>query len=117
MVLGTPMTESTTPRAAASSAISWAPRSVPSPPMTNRTDTPSRASVVTSSAESWGPRELPRIVPPRLGLRAAQRPPDGPAAVVDAGHQVRGQRHRIGLPAQAMVAVAEADDIGHAVAL
>ena len=70
MVFGTPTTASVTPRRSASSAISCAPRSVPSPPMTISTLTPRRVSVVTIAAASWPPRDVPRMVPPRLWMPA-----------------------------------------------
>ena len=41
-----------------------APRSVPSPPMQNRTDTSSRTRVSTIVAGICGPRDEARIVPP-----------------------------------------------------
>ena len=66
MVFGTPMTDSSTPSRSAAAAIWSAPRSDPSPPMTNSTETPSLASVATIMSGSWLPRDVPRMVPPRL---------------------------------------------------
>ena len=68
IVFGTPMTDSSTPSRSAVEAIFAAPRSEPSPPITNRTEIPSRTRVSTISAGSWLPREVPRKVPPRLWM-------------------------------------------------
>ena len=68
IVFGTPMTDSSTPSRRAVEAIFSAPRSEPSPPITNRTEIPSLTSVSTISAGSWSPREVPRMVPPLLWM-------------------------------------------------
>src|SRR5262249_17444824 len=70
MVFGTPMTARVRPWRPASSAIRCAPRSVPSPPMTNSTLMPCRRSVATIVAGPWSPREVPRMAPPWLGMPA-----------------------------------------------
>ncbi len=70
IVFGTPMTDRASPRRSASSASLAAPRSVPSPPITNSSETPSRTSVSTMSTGSCRPRDVPRTVPPRLWMSA-----------------------------------------------
>ena len=55
---------SAAPRSAITSAICCAPRSEPSPPMTNRMLMPSCSRQSTISSGSCCPREVPRIVPP-----------------------------------------------------
>jgi len=70
IVLGTPTTARGWSRAAAASAMRWAPRSVPSPPMTNRMQMPRRSRVAAMSSGSWSPREVPRTVPPRVWMPA-----------------------------------------------
>ena len=52
MVLGTPTTPMRCPRDLISAAIRWAPRMVPSPPMTNRIEMPMRSSASTISTLS-----------------------------------------------------------------
>ena len=70
IVFGTPMTDSARPRRSASSAIFAAPRSVPSPPITNSREMPRRSRVATIRCGSWLPRDVPRMVPPRLWMSA-----------------------------------------------
>ena len=101
IVFGTPMTRQLQPALGASSAIFAAPRSEPSPPITNRTEIPSRTSVSTISAGSWSPREVPRIVPPLLWMSATTS---------------RVEPHRRDVRAgQAAEAVAEPEALGDAV--
>jgi hypothetical protein len=64
IVFGMPMTAIFSPCFLTSSAIDWAPRRVPSPPMAKSSLTFIRSSVSTISWGSCGPREEPRIVPP-----------------------------------------------------
>ena len=66
MVFGMPTTAFFKPRLSISFTIAAAPRSVPSPPMTNRISTFMSSSVSTMSPMSCWPRELPSIVPPKL---------------------------------------------------
>ncbi len=68
IVLGTPTTAIFWPRAAITAAICIAPRSVPSPPITNRALTFIRSRQSTISPGSWPPREVPRIVPPSSSM-------------------------------------------------
>ncbi len=90
------------PRAAPpSTAIFAAPRSEPSPPITNRTEIPSLTSVSTISDGSWSPREVPRMVPPRLWMSATTSRDRRTGATSGAG--------------QAAEAVAEPDHVGDAV--
>jgi hypothetical protein len=69
MVLGMPTTLIFKPRCRISSAIAWAPRSVPSPPIVKRMPMFMRSSVSTISPMSWWPRDDPRIVPPYSWMR------------------------------------------------
>ena len=66
IVLGMPTTDFFRPRLSSSLTISAAPRSVPSPPITNRMSMFMSSRVSTMAPMSWAPRELPSRVPPKL---------------------------------------------------
>ena len=68
IVFGTPTTAILPSRSATALATCIAPRSVPSPPMTNRMLMFIRSRQSTIAAGSWPPRELPRIVPPSSSM-------------------------------------------------
>ena len=68
MVLGTPITLILALRAAISSAIASAPRSVPSPPMQKSRLIFIDSRVSTMSGAAWLPREELSMVPPRLWM-------------------------------------------------
>ena len=102
IVFGTPTIAIRSPRSAITPAISCAPCSEPSPPITNRTLTPTCSRQSTISSGSWRPRELPRIVPPSSLMPLTTSASSSMSSVPVAGDE-------------ALVAVAEADDAAHAV--
>jgi hypothetical protein len=69
IVLGIPTTAIRPPRSRTRSAIVIAPRSVPSPPITNKTPMLSRSRQSTIASGSWLPRDVPKIVPPSSAIR------------------------------------------------
>ena len=102
IVFGMPTTAIRGRARAITCAISCAPCSDPSPPITNRMLTPSCSRQSTISSGSCWPRELPE---------------DRPAVLVDVAHDLGVEvDHRVPVAGdEALIAVAEPDDPAHAV--